>query len=437
MHAGIDIMSASQDFGHMSIHSARDSRIYRFVTVAILGFYSGLPLALVGSSLKLWMSSSGFDIKTISLFGLVSLPFTFKFLAGPVVDSYFLDFLGRRRTWLLLSQLGLGMMMYVLSTQHPSPEREVSLFFMYAFGIAFFSALQDTVIDAYKREILPDADLGMGSTLGVYGYRVAMLVSGGLATSMVDPATLNLTWSQIYLFFAGAMLVGVVYTYFLVVEPMSFKPKASSFFMDFVNPLKSFFSRPGAGIILLFIFTYKLGDSFAGSLLSVFYSQVGYSNLEIGSVAKAMGTFTTLFGLFIGGLILMRWSIYRVLLLAGVLQSLSTIAFFTLNLGFKSIPLFAFAVGLEDFTGGIGTSAFVAYIAQLTDKNYTATQFAALSSIATLGRSFVSVYAGHVEEAIGWSGLFIASGLFGFVGVVLLLQFKKVLYPELKVSENH
>lgn len=394
----------------------------KFVLIFFLGFSSGLPFLLIGGTFKLWMARENVDIKTIGFFGWVSMAYSLKFLWAPLVDRFTLFRAGRRKSWILITQFGIMGLLYALSFFHPVEHLWTMAFLATCIGV--LSATQDLAIDAIRREMLTDEELGLGSTFGQYGYRVAMLVSGGIGISFVNSS--GLTWNQLYIVMAGLMSVGVLAT-FLVPEPKTHLDRNLSIMSTFVDPLREFFSRPGAWVILAFIFMFKFGDAISGAMLNPFYAHMQYSNEAIGLIAKTFGLASSLVGLFIGGLIIYRFGILRSLFVFGILQGLSTAAF--------ALPLFtgpenwalAVVVIFEDVSAGMGSAAFVAYIASLTDMKYTATQFAVLSSVATLGRNFFSGFSGVLVEAVGWFGFFMSCAALAIPGLLLLVYISKTL----------
>jgi PAT family beta-lactamase induction signal transducer AmpG len=397
----------------------------KFILIFFLGFSSGLPFLLIGGTLKLWMARENVDIKTIGFFGWVSMAYSLKFLWAPLVDRFTLFRTGRRKSWILVTQFGIMGLLYSFSFFHPAEHLWTMAILATCIGV--LSATQDLAIDALRREMLSDEELGLGSTFGQYGYRVAMLVSGGIGISFVN--TTHLNWNQLYIVMALLMGIGVLAAV-LVPEPKSHFHRDLSIAHTFVSPLREFFSRPGAWLILAFIFFFKFGDAISGAMLNPFYAHMQYSNEAIGLIAKTFGLASSLVGLFIGGVIIYRFGILKSLFVFGVLQGLSTAAF--------ALPLFtgpenwalAVVVIFEDVSAGMGSAAFVAYIASLTDTKYTATQFAVLSSVATLGRNFFSGFSGVLVESIGWFGFFMSCAGMALPGLLLLAYISQKLGSE-------
>ena len=389
--------------------------------VFILGFASGLPFLLAaGATLKLWLAQEHVDIKVIGFFSWVTMAYSLKFLWSPFLDRYFLTAIGRRKTWILFSQIGLVLGLFIMATESPTANL-VSLA-GWALVVAVLSATQDIAIDAYRREFLSQAELGLGSAMGVYGYRVAMLVSGGVLVSFVADtnATLqnHITWNQLYFIMAGIMALCAVFTLFIPEPTVEMPPR--TLLQAVIEPFKEFFKRPEAWLILAFVFTFKFGDQVSGSLLAPFYKAMGYQNVDIGLIAKFYGLFSSLAGLFVGGLLLLKFEIRKCLWIFGILQIAATAGFSLLTVTGPQIWALAVTVVFEDFSQGMGTAAFAAYLASVTNRQYTATQFALLTSIASLGRGLFSGFGGVLQAEVGWSNFFFIGALLGVPGLVIL-----------------
>lgn len=390
--------------------------------IFLLGFSSGLPLLLTGGTLKTWLAREQVDISTIGYFSWVGLAYSLKFLWSPLLDRFTLLKVGRRRSWMLVTQALLMATIYFLGTLNPAQNLTVMAFV--AVLIAFFSATQDIAIDAYRRELLANEELGLGSSLGIYGYRIALLLSGGAGIGLVGSSIWPITWGQLYYIMAACMLVGVVTTFFAP-EPRVETPPPKNLKEAILEPFAEFLKRPGAWFILLFVFMFKLGDALSGAMLNPFYVDVGFSNTDIGLIAKTFGLMSSLVGLFFGGLIIYYLGIYRSLWVFGIFQGLSTAAFALLtHTGPKAWAL-ATVVVFEDISSGMGSAAFVAFLAALTNKKYTATQYAILSSIATLGRNFFSGFTGNMVKGLGWDLFFYACALIAIPGLLMLVGMKK------------
>ncbi|QDK47321.1 AmpG family muropeptide MFS transporter [Bdellovibrio sp. ZAP7] len=390
--------------------------------ILFLGFASGLPLALTGGTLKTWLAREQVDISTIGYFSWVGLSYSLKFLWSPLLDRYTLFKVGRRRSWMMATQVALMASLFFLGTLNPL--NNLSLMAIMAVLIAFFSATQDIAIDAYRREILSNQELGLGSSLNIYGYRIAMLVSGGLGIGMVGNEFWPITWGQLYFLMAAIMGIGLLTTFFAP-EPKLDSPPPKSLYQAAVEPFAEFLRRPGAAYILLFVLLFKLGDALAGALLQPFYVQMGFTNADIGLVAKVFGTASSLVGLFFGGIAIYYVGIYRSLWVFGILQAISTAAFAVLTFTGNALVPFAAVIVFEDISTGMATAAFVAFMAALSNKKYTATQYAILSSVATLGRTFFSGFTGDLVKHLGWANFFYACALIAVPGLLMLIGMKK------------
>lgn len=391
------------------------------LSIFILGFSSGFPLLLTGSTFKLWLAQEKIDIKTIGLMSLVGITYSFKFLWAPLLDRYYLPFIGRRKTWIASCQLLLALGLYNVSAL--SPQTDIVLMAAWCILIAFASATQDVAIDAYRRELLADDEIGLGSSMSVYGYRVAMWIAGGVLVSFVADSAIpdesyKITWAGFYMIsaFIFTALTGI--TFFFKEPHKALAPK--SLYSAVVEPFKDFFSKENALLILVFIFLFKLGDQISGSLLTPFYKDMGYANSEIGWITKTCGLFSTLAGLFIGGIALMKYEVKKCLFAFGILQALSTATFALITFTGPELWSLAVSVVFEDLSSGMGTAAFIAYMSTLTNSKYTATQFSLLSGLATIGRTLFSGYAGYLQEYMGWANFFYLGALLALPGLFLL-----------------
>lgn len=392
--------------------------VYRDPKVLLLlplGFASGLPLALSSGTLQAWLTVDGVDLKTIGWFALVGLPYTFKFLWAPLLDRYGIGPLGRRRGWMLLSQLALAAVLAAMAMS--SPKASVLGLGMLAVALAFLSATQDIAIDAYRADLLRPEQRGAGAALSVFGYRMAMLVSGGLALWLADQ---YLGFQGVYGVMAALMVVSAVVT---VLAPNAPHEAAAprSLAEAVIAPLREFFGRRGAIVLLVLIVLYKLGDAFAGTLTTAFLIRgVGFSPAEVGAVNKGLGLVATIVGGLAGGAVLARIGLYKALLVFGVLQAVSNLGFAVLASTGKSLPLMAAVIGLENLCGGMGTAAFVALLIGLVDQRFSATQFALLSALGAVGRVYVGPSAGYLVEAVGWPVFFGLSTLVALPGLGVL-----------------
>lgn len=541
--------SSAPDSRTLPQHKVR--AIYRLMVVLVLGFASGLPLALTGQAMQAWLTTDGIDVATIGFLSLVGLPYTFKFLWAPLMDRFEVPFLGRRRGWLVLMQLGVGGALWWISMM--TPHESLKWFALLAVLVAFLSASQDIVIDAYRTDLLESKERGMGSSLNVLGYRLAMILSGGIAFIWADAQQGGgWTWPEIYRFMAwvmvglaafsavalpqlthidkpytnakndilgflavlGAVALGYVLTGGLgahvgegfrsswcqgatcvgwasaisqilehgvvaplvqsvltpvlaatsliatlqtkwidlavllvgiaVTLPLTYWAAKKARFETLLGGLSNYFQQPGAVAFLGFIVLYKLGDAFAGSLLTPFLMQgMAFTTAEIGVVNKLIGLWLTIAGALFGGLIMLRIGLWRALMLFGVFQMLSNLGFWWLSVNGQGalpglmIPAFNWGfvklaqatpvdgglllvISLENLSGGMGTAAFVALLMSLCNHKFTATQYALLSAFASVGRVWVGPLAGVLAESIGWPTFFIVSTLLAFPALWML-----------------
>lgn len=393
-------------------------RSRRVAVVCLLGFSSGLPLALTSGTLQAWMTVSGVDLATIGIFTLVGIPYTWKFLWAPFMDHYVPPFLGRRRGWIAAMQMLLGLGIAVMGALDPAtmPWALAALALM----VAFVSASQDVVFDAYRADVLRPAERGIGAAVSVLGYRLAMLVSGALALILSD----QIGWQNTYWIMAVLMIAAIGATLFGPEPEVEVKPP-KTLTEAVVEPLREFFSRHGAWGLLLLIVLYKLGDAFAGSLTTAFLIRgVEFTPTEVGAINKGMGLAATLVGVMFGGVLMAKLGLYRSLLAFGILQALSNLTFMWLASIGKDYGVMVLAVGFENLAGGMGTAAFVALLMAICDKRFTASQFALLSALAAVGRVYVGPASGYMVEAIGWTTFFGFTFLVAIPGLLLLFAMR-------------
>ncbi len=387
----------------------------RMLVALVMGFACGLPLLLTITVLQAWMKEAGVDLAVIGMMALVGLPYTVKFLWAPFLDRYTLPFLGRRRGWLLISQLALMLSIAGLGLTDP-PGNPWMVAFV-AFLVTFFSASQDIVVDAYRREDLPDEELGLGSSLYVNGYRVGMLLASGGGLILAD----HVSFTIVYLIMA-ACLLPAVFTTVLTPEPPIPMGKPETLREAVFDPLVEYFTRPGALWVLAFILFYKIGDTMASAMTTPFYLDIGFSKTEIGAVVKLFGFWATIGGGLAGGIIMIRQGIKRSLWIFGILQALSTAGFAVLARVGYSVPLLSGVIGFENLTSGMGTAAYVAFMASITNKKFTATQYALLSSLMGIPRVLASAPTGFMAKHFGWEPFFIFCTLIAIPGLLMLLK---------------
>ena len=390
----------------------------KMVTCVFLGFSSGLPLYVLIQLVPAWLRSHEVDLATIGLFALVGLPYTWKFLWSPVMDRFKLPFLGRRRGWALITQIGL--MFSIAALGRFDPAASLQAIVVTVFIISFFGASQDIVIDAYRRELLADDELGTGTSFFVNAYRLSSLVPGSLALILSDV----LPWSTVYWVTALFMLIGVGTTF--IIKEVSDDALAPATLKEAVlDPFVEFFSRDGirAGLaILAFMFLYKLGDNMATALATPFYLDMGFSRTEIGSVAKIAALWASITGGILGGIIMLNVSINRALWMFGFVQMLTILGYVWLStVGHNTTGLFIVVSG-EYLGVGLGAIALTAYMARETSKAFTATQFALFSSFLAVPRIFANASTGFIIEAVGYTQFFIICTLVAIPGMLLLFK---------------
>jgi PAT family beta-lactamase induction signal transducer AmpG len=390
----------------------------RMLICICTGFSSGLPLYLLIQFVPAWLRSADIDLSTIGLINLVLFPYTWKFIWSPVMDRFVVPMLGRRRGWMFITQVGLIVLMGLLSLYDPATE--ISQIIIIVAAIAFFSASQDIVIDAYRRELLPDDELGAGNGFYAQAYRISSFVPGSLAMILAG----FYPWSVAHLSIAAFMLVGLVTT-LMINETSKAGEEPQTLRSAVVEPFVEFFQRQGwqqAVLILLFIMFYKLGDSMATALETPFFLDMGFSTVEIGSIAKIAKTIGATAGTILGGIAMIKLGINRSLWVFGVFQLISILGYVMLSMvGYNHLVL-AIASGFEYFGVGLGSVALIAFMAKSTNRHFTATQFALFSSIAAVPRTFVSATTGYVIEAVGYTQFFIICFVCAIPGMLMLLK---------------
>ena len=396
----------------------------RMLICVFTGFTSGLPLYLLFNLVPAWLRSEHIDLKTIGLFALIQFPYTWKFLWSPLLDRYVVPAFGRRRGWMLLTQIGL--LVVIASMGAFSPQSELRTIAWIATLLAFLSATQDIVLDAYRRELLADYELGLGNAVHVNAYRIAGLVPGSLSLILAD----FLAWDMVFVVTALFMLPGIAMT-LLVQEPHRAIPPRT-LREAVVEPFHEFITRQGwqsALLILAFLFLYKLGDSMCTALATPFYLDMGFSKTQIGLIAKNAGLWPAVIGGLLGGLWMVKIGINRALWLFGVVQLVAIFGFAWLaSVGHHAeitpaeLAQLAIVIGLEALGVGLGTVAFVAFIARTTHPAYTATQFALFTSLMAVPRTFANAATGWLVDMMGWTGFFLLCAALAIPGMLLLLK---------------
>ncbi|TXG96666.1 AmpG family muropeptide MFS transporter [Zoogloea sp.] len=396
----------------------------RMLICVLTGFSSGLPLYLLLNLLPAWLKTEGLSLKAIGAFALIQFPYTWKFIWSPFLDRYALPLLGRRRGWMGATQLLLLGTIAWLGTL--SPTVDLGLVIGLTALIAFLSATQDIVLDAYRRELLPEIELGIGNAIHVNAYKLAGLVPGSLSLVLAD----HLPWEQVFLVTALFMAPGLVMT-LMVSEPVTAAGAPRTLRDAVVEPFREFFGRHGvrsALVVLAFIFLYKLGDSLCTALATPFYLDMGFSKTEIGLIAKNAGLWPSVIGGLLGGLWMVKLGINRALWVFGVVQWVAIYGFAWLAwLGpaesdSARLGVLAVVIGLEALGVGLGTTAFVAYMARTTHPAYTATQLALFTSLMAMPRTFINASAGWLVEAMGWYNFFLLCGVLAVPGMLLLFR---------------
>ena len=393
----------------------------RLIVTLFLGFASGLPLALSGSTLQLWFTTSGVSLLGLGLLNLVGIPYTYKFLWSPLMDRFQLPWFGRRRGWIILSQVGLIFILGVMA--YLNPANHALALSLFALCLAFLSASQDIAVDAYRTDLLLPTELGAGNALYTTGYRVAVIISSGLAIALAG----FLSWRFTYLLMTVLVTIGIIAA---VVGPEPTYQYKSPLTLKaaVVEPFKAFLKIPYAYALLLFIVLYKLTDAFTLSLLGPFLSRALHFSLEeIGLVYKTTSLIATFVGLFLGAYFLKRLGTYRSLFYFGILQGLTALGFLILfNVG-KNLPLMIASVFMENACSGMGTVAFVSFIMSLCDHRYTATQFALLSSLSAIGRVYIGPITGYIANTLGWKVFFCCGFFAAFPALILLIWLQNKL----------
>lgn len=384
--------------------------------ILLLGFSSGLPLFLTSTTLQAWMTKEGVSLTSIGLFSLVALPYSLKFLWSPLLDRYVPPFMGRRRGWLVITQIALMIAISCMFFQQP--KQALQLLAVNAIVIAFFSASQDIAFDAYRTDVLEEAEMGAGAAITVLGYRLALVLTGSLALILAD----RLPWSVVYLFMAALMLVGLVSTFFAP-EPTKPVHTPESLVDAIVLPFTDFFQSHGIslGVVsLLFITLYKFGDAMLNNMSTPFLLQTGFSQTDLGVIRGGMGLIATLVGTLVGGSVMSKLGIYKSLWIFGGLQCLSNLGYLAIAFFGKNYDLLVLSINIENFCGGMGTAAYVAYLMSLCNPSFTATQYALLSSLMAVSRDILIAPAGKIVELTGWTNFMIISIVAAIPGLLLL-----------------
>ncbi|MGB5581477.1 MAG: AmpG family muropeptide MFS transporter [Woeseia sp.] len=403
----------------MTKPSLREAIVNRRMLICVFtGFTSGLPLYVLIQLAPAWLRTEGVGLAEIGFFTLVQMPYTWKFLWSPIMDRYTLPFLGRRRGWMLVTQLALVVSIGTIGFLNPA--FSIWAIAYLAAAMAFFSASQDIVLDAYRRELLPDNELGLGNSIHVQAYRLSGLVPGALALILAD----YLAWNAVFIVVAAFMAVGVVMT-LCIAEPVRDPLAPRTIKEAVIEPFREFIGRHGiasALLVLAFLFFYKLGDSMATALQTPFFIDVGFTLTQIGTIAKTASLAAVIAGAMIGGLVMIYLSINRALWLFGLVQITSILGFAALAEIGPNPWMLGFAVAFEYLGVGLGSAALIAFIARSTNKAFAATQFALFTAFATTPRTLASASTGVIVEQMGWTNFFLLCVLFAVPGMLLLFK---------------
>lgn len=387
---------------------------YRMLIMLLMGYSAGLPLLLTGGTLQAWMTDEKVDLTAIGMVSLIGMPYVLKFLWAPLLDRFQIPVLGRRKGWMVIFQALIVLSIFGLSMSNP--QTQLTQVIGWAFLIALFSASQDVVLDAYRREIMPDEELGLASSLYVNGYRLAMLVSGAFALYLAD----QVSWDKVYQYMALLMVPAILFTIIAPKETHHVKIP-SNLKEAVVGPLKDFFMRKGAWTVLLFILLYKVGDSMAANMTTPFILNMGYSKTDMATVAKGVGLIATIIGGLVGGVMMLRFNMKWSLICFGILQAVSTLGFSILPSMPMQLTSLAIVVAFENLASGMGTSAYAAYMASLTNKQFTATQYALLTALMGIPRVILASPTGKMAEIMGWEMFFVVCTVVAIPGLLLLI----------------
>ena len=401
----------------------------RLLVVFFLGFSSGLPLALITSTLQAWYAYSGMSVLATGVLSLIGLPYAYRMFWGPILDRYALFSMGKRRSWILTMQLMLLVGFNLMAWYNPESHPNVLAFL--ALLIACFSATQDLAIDAHRTEYLPVHEHALGASLAVLGYRLALLFSGGLALILAS----HWGWSFTYRLMGMMMSVGIIAICYSEEPTPAVTVEKSSFTVNFIAPVKELFARPGIFIFILFIFCYKLGEAFttstSGIIMPFLIQGLGFSLDTIGYINKILGVTAIIAGGLVAGGILVSYSLYRSLLLFGLLQAFTNVFFVVLAVVGKNVFLLAVAVFLDNFVAGMGSTALVALFMRVVNKEFTGTQFSILVAISSLPRILSGPVAAALQMNVGWVGLY----EFSIVGALSFIPFLMMIKQQ--VNQNN
>jgi len=387
----------------------------KMLAMFTLGFASGFPFYVVRDVLKLWLTDANVDLGTIGLFSAVALPYTWKFIWSPAMDGYTPPFLGRRRGWMLLTQIGL--LILIAAMGQLDPTKSLSMMAVVAFCIALFSASQDIALDAFRREYLTDEELGLGTGIWMNAWRFGMFASTGTAFLLSD----DIGYPAVHMVLSLMMGIGIITT-LLVPEPDTGVTAPQTLKEAVVEPFAEFFSRGGAWWVLAFILLYKVGDNMAGAMNIPYILKMGFTKQEYFVIVKGIGMFALFGGAFLGGIVMIRLGIANSLWVFGILQAVSTACFALLMIVGKNHVILTGIVAFEFLATGLGQAAYATYMAVQTNKRFTATQYAMMTSLMAIPGTAAAAITGYMVEYLGWSGFYITCALVALPGMLLLIR---------------
>jgi PAT family beta-lactamase induction signal transducer AmpG len=403
----------------MQQQTFREALLNRRMLICVFtGFTSGLPLYILIQLIPAWLRSEGVGLAEIGFFSLIGFPYTWKFVWSPIMDRFTLPFLGRRRGWMLVTQLALAVSIATLG--YLKPEFSIWSIAYLAAAVAFFSASQDVVLDAYRRELLPDIELGVGNAVHVQAYRLAGLVPGSLALILSD----FLPWHSVFLIVAAFMAVGIILT-LSITEPARHPAAPKTIKEAVIEPFREFIGRAGIGpalLVLSFLFLYKLGDNMATALQTPFYIDLGFSRTQIGTIAKFASLVAAIVGGLIGGLVMVKVSINRALWLFGFVQIISILGFAVLSIVGDNPWMLGAATAFEYLGVGLGSAALTAFMARSTNAAFAATQFALFTALVAVPRTIANAVTGVIVEQVGWTNFFFLCTALAIPGMLLLIK---------------
>jgi len=386
--------------------------------ILLMGLASGLPMAITGGTLQAWMTEAGTDLKTIGLSAYFGTPYALKFIWSPLMDRFKFFNFGRRKSWMLISQILL--IISILALGHTNPQSNLAMLSLFALLVSFFGASQDIVLDAWRRDYLPPEQFGIGNSIHITGWLFSFrMIGGAMGFILAD----HYTWDSVYNVMAVFVGLGLIAT--LMCQEPEVESTPHSLKESVIEPFLDYFAKPGAILFLLFIFAYKLGDNMASQMNTPFFLKMAYTKTEIGAITKVLGWISLAVGGIVGGLTMVRMKLTTSLYIFGILQAASTFAFVLLDLFSKNISILSFVIGFENFTAGLGTAAFATFMAKLTNKKFSGTQYALLTSAMRIPNIILGGTTGLLAEKMGWFGFFTFCTLIAIPGLLLIRVIQK------------